>query len=85
MSGQQHKGAEAISERKKIASVNHFQFFFAKLFNIFLQQQRLNFFQFTNQRSFPFKTGLPDGLVSNQKYQFWYIVEGLGLKNLVYF
>jgi hypothetical protein len=30
-------------------------------------------------------TGLPEGLFSNQKYQFWYILEGLGLKKLVYF
>jgi hypothetical protein len=29
--------------------------------------------------------GLPDGLFSIQKYRFWYVLEGLGLKILVYF
>jgi hypothetical protein len=27
-------------------------------------------------------TGLPDGLFSNQKYQFGYIFEGLGMENV---
>jgi hypothetical protein len=26
--------------------------------------------------------GLPDGIISNQKYQFWYIFEGFGMKNV---
>jgi hypothetical protein len=25
--------------------------------------------------------GLPDGILSDQKYQFWYILEGLGVEN----
>jgi hypothetical protein len=28
-------------------------------------------------------TGLPDGLFSNQKYKFGYILEGLGMKKWV--
>jgi hypothetical protein len=27
-------------------------------------------------------SGLPDGLFSNQKSQFWYILEGLGMGNV---
>jgi hypothetical protein len=27
-------------------------------------------------------TGLPDGSFSNQKYQFGYILEGLGMENI---
>jgi hypothetical protein len=29
--------------------------------------------------------GLPDGLFSNQKSQFWYNLEGLGMENVVIF
>jgi hypothetical protein len=29
-------------------------------------------------------SGLPDGLFSNQKYQFGYILEGLGMKMTVW-
>jgi hypothetical protein len=29
--------------------------------------------------------GLPDGLFSNQKYKFWYKLEGLGMENAVIF
>jgi hypothetical protein len=28
-----------------------------------------------------FQSGLPDGIFSNQKYQYWYILEGLGMEN----
>jgi hypothetical protein len=34
-----------------------------------------------NER-FPGKPGLPDGIFSHQKYKFWDILEGLGMKNV---
>jgi hypothetical protein len=29
-----------------------------------------------------FQPGLPDGIFAYQKYQFWYILEGLGMENV---
>jgi hypothetical protein len=36
-----------------------------------------------NLKRFPsFEAGLPDGLFSNQKYQFWKILEGVAMEDV---
>jgi hypothetical protein len=37
------------------------------------------------QKNIFWDAGLPDGLFSNKKSQFWYIFEGLGLENVLIF
>jgi hypothetical protein len=60
-------GQENLSQDKKLVSAKKGQA--SKAFH----------FSYNQQQSSP---GLPDGLYSNQKSQFWYILERLGMENV---
>jgi hypothetical protein len=49
---------------------------------MFAESHDLSFVKIFDEKTkdFDSKSGLPDGIFSNQKFQFWYTFEGLGME-----